>query len=131
MTTSRPELENGFRALTREGDRMATHLFVYFGHYWNGSELVQLEDGYSLQYGGACGAENPHPQHRVLVTAGSDTDGDGQPDSWLVEAAEIDRDGDGNLDLTGHALLCGGESGWEEIAEVDAPFAITLTKLNS
>jgi len=126
MITSRPELENGFRALM-PGERMATHLFVYFGHYWSGSELVQLEDGYSLQYGGACGAENPHPQHRVLVTAGSDTNGDTKPDSWLVEATPI---ADGTFDLDGHALLCTG-SPWAEVAEVDAPFAITLTKLGS
>ncbi len=125
MTTSRPELEDGFRALM-PGERMATHFFVYFGHYWNGSELVQLEDGYSLQYGGACGADNPHPQHRVLVTAGSDTDGDTKPDSWLVEAAPID---DGAFDLDGRALLCTG-SPWAEVAEVEAPFTMTLTKID-
>lgn len=131
MTTSRPSLENGFRALL-PGESMVTHLFVYFGHYWNGSELVQLEDGYSLQYGGACGAENPHPEHRVLVTAGNETGEDGNPVSWTVEAAagpvDLDNDGIVDLTLTGHALLCTG-SPWAEVAELDAPFAMTLTKL--
>ena len=130
MTTSRPSLENGFRAL-QPGQKMATHLFAYSGRYWNGSKLVPLQDGYSLQYGGACGAESPHPEHRVLVTA-LDNDADGETDFWVIEAAAatIDAEGEGTVDLTGHALLCAGAP-WEEVAEVDAPFRITLTKLGS
>jgi hypothetical protein len=119
-------------------------MFAYFGRNWTGSGLQQLRYGWGLHFGTKlitsghaagpmCGEEDLDLEHRVLVTAGTDADLDGEPDSWTIEAGPVDLDGDGTDDLNGHARLCdmGGKgpgSAWRQVAEVVVPFKMTLVR---